>query len=183
MRLTFTLSLFFILLTSSAQKTVSNANPTQVGGVKWLTIEQAEAAQKKLPKKILVDIYTSWCRWCKVTDSVVYRNPELVKYLNQNFYCVKYNAESKTSVRYNNVRYDFLNDGRDVNEFAIYLLNGKMSYPGTVFLSEDGKRIDGWNGYMDAYYMEAVLHYYGSNSYKEMSYKNFENDFEGKIDE
>ena len=29
--------------------------------IKWMTFDQAIAAQKKKPKKIFIDVYTSWC--------------------------------------------------------------------------------------------------------------------------
>ena len=29
--------------------------------IKWMTFDQAMAAQKKKPKKIFVDVYTNWC--------------------------------------------------------------------------------------------------------------------------
>ena len=32
--------------------------------IHWMTIEEAELAQKKNPKKIFVNVYATWCRWC-----------------------------------------------------------------------------------------------------------------------
>ncbi len=151
--------------------------------IKWMTIEQAEASQKKNPKKILVDVYTTWCRWCKVADSAVYKNREIAHYINQHFYSVKFNAEKHEPVTFKNVRYVFINDERNVHEFARYLLNGKLSYPGTAFIDEKGNLIDAKNGYMDAYFFEAILNYYGSGAYKTMKYSDFEDNFDGKIDE
>ncbi|HRG89202.1 MAG TPA: DUF255 domain-containing protein, partial [Chitinophagales bacterium] len=46
-------------------------------GIKWMTIEEAEAAQKTNPKKILLHVYARWCRWCKLQDSLTYHNPEI----------------------------------------------------------------------------------------------------------
>ena len=150
--------------------------------IKWMTIEQAEAAQKKSPRKILVDVYTSWCRWCRVEDSVTFKNREIAHYINQHFYPVKFDAESRPPVTFHEVRYIFLKDeDKWVHEFARYILNGKLSYPGTAFLDENGHLIDAKNGYMDAPYLETVLNFYGSNSYKKMKYAAFEDEFEGKI--
>jgi thioredoxin-related protein len=152
--------------------------------VKWMTIEEAEAMQKVKPKKILVDVYTKWCRWCRVADSLDYRNREIAHYINQNFYAVKFNAENKKSCTYKGVRYDFEEDeSLYVHSFARYVLNGKQSYPGTAFIDENGHLIKAETGYMEAPYFEAVLNYYGSDSYKKMSYNNFEDEFVGKIEE
>jgi thiol:disulfide interchange protein len=36
--------------------------------IKWMTLEQAFQAIQKEPRKIVVDVYTGWCGWCKVMD-------------------------------------------------------------------------------------------------------------------
>ena len=150
--------------------------------IKWMSIEQAEAAQKTNPRKILVDVYTSWCKWCKVADSLCYKNRELAHYINQHFYAVKFDAESRSQVVFHGVRYNFLKDeNKWVHEFAQFILNGKLSYPGTAFIDENGHLIDAKNGYMEAPYMETVLNFYGNNAYKKMKYTTFEDEFEGKI--
>jgi thiol:disulfide interchange protein len=40
--------------------------------VKWLTVAEMQAAYSKNPKPILVDVYTTWCGWCKVMDKQTY---------------------------------------------------------------------------------------------------------------
>ena len=49
--------------------------------IKWITFDQALAAQKKKPKKIFVDVYTSWCGPCKMLASNTFTNKDLVKYV------------------------------------------------------------------------------------------------------
>lgn len=46
-------------------------------------------------KLLLVDVYTDWCSWCKVMDQKTYSDPYVAKFLNDNFICVKLNAEDK----------------------------------------------------------------------------------------
>ena len=33
--------------------------------VEWLTFEEALQLHRKTPKKLLIDLYTNWCGWCK----------------------------------------------------------------------------------------------------------------------
>ena len=55
MRKIMILLLFTVFITgnSSAQK------------INWISLEKAVALQKKEPKKIMMDAYTSWCGPCK----------------------------------------------------------------------------------------------------------------------
>ncbi|MBP6730984.1 MAG: DUF255 domain-containing protein [Chitinophagales bacterium] len=152
--------------------------------IKWMTIEQAEAAQKVNPKKVLVCVYATWCRWCRLEDSLTLKNAEIARYINANFYPVRFNAECRTTVTYKGVKYAFISDqNKWVNEFTNYCLNGKLSYPALAFFDEAGRLVNARNGYMDAYSLEPLLSYYGTNSYKQIGYKEYESDFEGKIPE
>lgn len=153
-------------------------------GIKWMTLEQALEAQKKNPKKIFMNIYASWCRWCKAEDSVVFHNTEIADYINRNFYPVKFNAETKSTVMFKGKPFNFIKDENYfVNELAPYLLNGRMSYPGIVIFDESANVVNVRNGYMEPVYLELVINYYGSNSYKQMKLEDFDDEFIGKIQE
>lgn len=47
----------------------------------------------RLNKILLVDVYTDWCYWCKVMDKNTYSKDEIIKQLNKDFVCVKFNPE------------------------------------------------------------------------------------------
>src|SRR5674476_574025 len=66
--------------------------------VQWLSIAEMQVAYSKNPKPILVDVYTSWCGWCKVMDKQTYSNDKVAAYINEKYYAVKFDAESKDSV-------------------------------------------------------------------------------------
>jgi thioredoxin-related protein len=152
--------------------------------IKWMTLEQAQEAQKKNPKKILMNIYATWCRWCKLEDSLAFRNVEIANYINDNFYAVKFNAETKGTVTFKGKPFSFIKDENYfVNELTPYLLNGKMSYPGLVIFDESANVVSVRNGYIEPVYLELVLNYYASNSYKEMKLEEFDDEFIGKIQE
>ena len=57
--------------------------------IKWLTFEQAVELSQKEPRKILIDIYTDWCGWCKKMDAATYMHPKIVEYINTHYYAVK----------------------------------------------------------------------------------------------
>jgi uncharacterized protein YyaL (SSP411 family) len=55
-------------------------------GVKWYTLEQAIALNKKEPRKIMIDVYTDWCGWCKKMDITTFNNNVIADYLNSKYY-------------------------------------------------------------------------------------------------
>ncbi|MCB0458229.1 MAG: thioredoxin family protein, partial [Flavobacteriaceae bacterium] len=56
--------------------------------IKWMTMDEALAAQSKTPKKIFVDMYTVWCGPCKMLDKNTFSNPDVAAFINKNFYAV-----------------------------------------------------------------------------------------------
>ena len=66
--------------------------------INWMSFEQAEVKMKEHPKKVIVDVYTGWCGWCKKLDRDIYTNDSLIDYVNEHFYAVKFDAEQKTTI-------------------------------------------------------------------------------------
>jgi len=126
----------------------NNAND---GGLSWLSIEQAsEIGSQSNKKKFLVDVYTDWCGWCKVMDKKTFTDPELIKYLNENFHVVKFNAEQKEPVTYKGKVYKWEPLGRNgINTLGLELLQNRMSYPTIVYLNEKLEPITISPGYKD----------------------------------
>ena len=117
--------------------------PTSNAQVEWLTWEEAIARNQQQPKKIMVDIYTEWCGWCKKMDKTVFTDPVISQYIADNFYAVKLDAEQRESLVYSGHTFSFDADAgrRGSHELAITLLEGRMSYPSIVYLDENENRI------------------------------------------
>ncbi|WP_207430561.1 thioredoxin family protein [Sabulibacter ruber] len=113
----------------------------------WLTLDQAIEKSKKQPRKILIDVYTDWCGWCKKMDKQVYQNPEVIKKLNSDFYVVKLNAEQRQPITIQGRTYRYAEKYRS-HELALALLKGEMSYPSTVFLNEKQQVMERVPGYI-----------------------------------
>jgi thioredoxin-related protein len=84
-------------------------------------------------KKLIVDVYTDWCGWCKKMDADAYQNKGIKKIIKKNFVFVKLNAEGSGSIKYN---------GKEYTETDLALLFQVSGYPTTVFLEPDGKVIE-----------------------------------------
>jgi thioredoxin-related protein len=154
------------------------------GPVHWYTFHDAVELQKKTPKPIMVDVYTSWCGPCKMMSSTTFGNEIIAKYLNEKFYPVKFNAETRDSVSFNGFVFKNNNPegtARPVHEFAISILDGKLFYPSLVFLDEKIQRIQTITGYQTPQQFEPMIKYFGSGSYKNTKYEDFQKTFTPEI--
>ena len=137
--------------------------------VKWYTWEEAVELQKKEPRKLMVDIYTDWCHWCKVMDKKTFEKQEIADYLNANFYPIKLDAEQKEDIVWNNNKFEYRQAGRrGVHTLAYSLLDGKMSYPSIVFLNEKMERIMISAGFKKAPDFKKELTYVEEEHYNKM---------------
>ena len=117
--------------------------PPAVEKVKWLTWQEAAELNKKQPKKILVDVYTSWCGWCKVMDKETFTDEKIAEYLGKNFYCVKLDAEMTEPIEFNGQKFEFVQQGtgKGIHTLAYSLLDGNLGYPSIVYLTEKYERV------------------------------------------
>lgn len=134
------------------QTVVNKANPHYVeGGIKWMTFEEALAANQTEKRKIFIDVYTDWCGWCKVMDKKTFTDQTVIDYMNENYYAVKFNAEKEAPVTFQGKNFELVDGGRrPIHTLAYAMLDGKLSYPSYVYFNEDVQRITISKGYKDA---------------------------------
>ena len=164
---------FFILLITSPKLFSQEIN--------WLTIEEAEIANKSEPRKIIIDVYTDWCGWCKKMDASTFTDKKLVTYLNEKYYCVKLDAEYKGTITFRGSDFNFVDKGRrGYHELAAGFLKGKMSYPNIVFLNEELDILQAIPGYRTAEELLPILKYLGDDIYKNTNWDDYLNQSKGK---
>lgn len=151
--------------------------------INWLSFEQAVEMQKKAPKKIMVDVYTNWCGWCKKMESSTFQDPVIVKYINENYYAVKLDAEMKDTVRFKDKTFvnPNLGQSRSTHQLAASLLNNKLSYPTTIFLDENVAILSPVQGYLTAKDIEPMLKFYAENQHQKISWDQYVKTFSGDV--
>ena len=152
--------------------------------IKWYSFEEAVELNKTNPKKLFIDLYTDWCGWCKKMDATTFSDPMIVEYMNENYYPVKFDAESTKPITFNDQ--EFVNENpngrRSSHELAKTLLRGKMSYPSYVFLNKKNELITVVPGYLSAAKFEPILHYFGEDAYLSKEWPVFQKTFKGEIE-
>ena len=68
--------------------------------VKWMTMKEAVAAQKKNKKPIFIDAYTVWCGPCKMLDKNTFSDPKVAETINKKYNPVKFNAEGNEEIQF-----------------------------------------------------------------------------------
>ena len=147
--------------------------------VNWLTWEEAMEAFDQNPKPIMIDVWTTWCGWCKKMDDATFKNEVIAEKLNERFYAVKMNGEMKRNVDFRGKTYKFVASGRrGYHELPAGLMNGKMSYPTIVFLSDKLELIQPLPGYRGPQDLHPILRFFGEGIYRTKGWDQFQADYE-----
>ncbi|HTY37949.1 MAG TPA: thioredoxin fold domain-containing protein [Bacteroidota bacterium] len=136
----------------------------QASEIKWYGFEDGTALARKENKKILVDVYTDWCVWCKKLDKEVYTNAAVGQHMSAHFIAVKLNAESQKSITF---------EGTSMSEASLASSMGVTGYPTIIFLDPESKPITRISGYMEPKEFTSVLRYVGEDQYKSTSFDEF----------
>ena len=95
---------------------------------------------------------------------------DIITYVNQHFYAVKLNAEGKEDIQWNVQVFSYQADGRrGSHQLASTLLDGLMSYPSFVFLTEDYQKIRVSKGFKPAVAFLEELKFAAEEQYKQMT--------------
>ena len=147
----------------SSQK--SSAESASTSSLTWNTFDKGVALAKEQHKKVLVDVYTDWCGWCKKMDSDVYTDSKVIKTLAAKFVLVKLNAESNSK----HVQYQ----GKQFTEAQFAQAVGVSGYPSTLFFDSAGKPITLLPGFVPADKFVPILTYIGDDHYLKVSFEQY----------
>ena len=147
-----------------------------VGGaqIQWLSWGEAAAKQAEAPRKMLVDVYTDWCGWCKEMDRRTFADPEVAREINAHFYAVKLDAEAPGRLRYRGRTFSLETGARRATHaLARELLGGRLGYPTMVFLDERGDVIQAVPGFHEADAFLRMARYFGQDHYRRVAWEEF----------
>lgn len=128
------------------------AKDSSAAGIKWYPYQEGLALGKQESKKVFLTFYADWCSYCHKMDKESFSNPAVVDYLNRHFISIKANSDKEDKL------------ARD------FFVRG---LPSSWFLTAKGEKIAGQPGYIPPKQLLELLRFIQSDSYKDMSLKDF----------
>lgn len=142
---------------------------TQEESIKFMSYDEAVKEAERKHKLIFIDVYTSWCGWCKVMDKSTFTDADVMKYSSKKYVAVKLDAEGAKTIHYKNIPLT-------EREFAQKILQ-VSSYPTTVYLDHKQEILSNVPGYLEAKVFKKVLVYFAEDHYKTTSWQEFEKNY------
>lgn len=150
-------SLVLLLLCScSSRPAAQTSAPAADPHAGWTTPATAFSDAPGAGKKIVLDVYTDWCGWCKRMDRDTYADSAVSSYMGAHYLAAKMNPEKEGSLTY---------DGQQVTHADFARGLGIRGYPATAFFNEKGELLTMVSGYMKPKEFMRVLRYFGDDIY------------------
>ncbi|HZV11714.1 MAG TPA: thioredoxin fold domain-containing protein [Candidatus Kapabacteria bacterium] len=140
-----------------------SAHPTNV---EWRNFADGMNLSRTTNKKLLVDVYTDWCGWCKTMDKETYSQDDIISYITDHFIPVRLNAESQEVRQFDTVH---ITDAELADAFGV------TGYPTTIFITSTGQPITSIPGYIQKDEFKKILHYVAEEAYTKMDYEQYKN--------
>ena len=148
-------------------------------GMKWTTFDKI--ASKQGQRMVFIELYTSWCGWCRRMEKVTFNDPTVAKYMNKNFYNIQFDAESRRNIEFlgKTYRFNSADGSRGRHSLAKALMQDseKQGYPTIAFLDENYNLIQAIPGYIVAKDFEAIMHYFGDKNYETKTWAEFKKEY------
>lgn len=115
--------------------------------INWVTFEKLPKLIQQESKPVMVFIHTDWCKYCLMQDKITFQDSLIVSELNQNYYCVKLNAEADQQIYFLNRMYTKKGNIHSLS-WVLGAQNNELTFPTTVLLSPQYQITNRWVGYL-----------------------------------
>lgn len=143
--------------------------------VSWMSVEEAAGKLQQEQRPVLIDLYTTWCGWCRQMDKRTYSNKKVAEYLQDKFYPVRVDAETHAAITWGGRTYQFNPQYRS-NEFAMYLTHGRLEFPTTIIIVP-GQEPQAIPGFLEPKDLELLVKYFGEGAYRTTSFDDYQKHF------
>lgn len=127
-------------------------------------LEQALELAPEQEKKILVDVYATWCPYCQRMHSEVYPSEQVQEAISEYFILVRIDVESNAKVNYH---------GEEMTEAEFAQALENQNVPTVYFLSDEGIIIGQQPGFLKEDVFANLLNFVGSDAYLNQSFQEY----------
>lgn len=135
--------------------------PASFAQLHSVSFEQIDSLQTIEKRKTIVFIQTDWCQFCHAMKNTTFKNQEIIKELNNDFYFINFNAEEKRTVIFNKTTFQFKPTGNNsgTHELAIALgtVNKQLNFPVLCVLNSENEIIFQHSGYLKPKELKLIL--------------------------
>lgn len=126
-----------LVLSNISEDTLSSMNSgmTNEVSINWLSFKDLS---KPSDRNILVYLYTDWCKGCKTIEKEYLEKTQVVDFLNNEVYAVKFNGDSYESININNKVYGRIGMKHQIVDSLVK----PPAYPGIILLDKNLVFID-----------------------------------------
>ncbi len=142
----------------------SGSAGSSTSDIAWVELDEGIRLSNETGKKILVDVYTDWCTWCKEMDSDVYTSSAVLAEIEKHFIPVKLNAESNETVTFK---------GSSMTKIQFSQAVGVTGFPSTLFVDAAQEPITLVPGFVPAERFTVILRYIGEEHYKTTPFQSY----------
>ena len=129
--------------------------------LKTYSLIEAEKLEQAVPKPLFVFMQTSQCKNCKMMENYTFKNPEVIQLLNDNFYFVSLDAESKVPIIFKKHTFSYKPKGKNtgMNELVedLATVDGEITFPTFSILDKNNSVVLQISEFTDAKTMIDLL--------------------------
>lgn len=147
--------LLFLILSNNSIAQNQNAS------INWISFAQLSDSLQSHPKKVLLFFHTDWCVYCKKMMRETFRDPSIVKKINQDYYAIHFDAESTEEVKFDNLIFQNTSKKKKRGHYHqivnIFFSNNHESFPRTIILDKDFALKKTINNYLSIKELDKIL--------------------------
>ncbi len=153
--------------------------------INWISVSEVQELIKDDPKDVFMFIYTDWCGYCKKMEANTFVNKNIIKYINDNYHAVKFNAESTDTIEFLGKKYMPGTSG-EKHRLALKLavIDRAIGFPTLVFFNNQFQLyMPATRGNKSVEKLEMYLRFIGEDIYKSKSFDSYKTTFKSQFAE